>query len=759
YRNFSVDFTYKYALGPVNISDKLQTDNGIYQYKTYKEEKRKYPRTFFFLDRGIYRPGQTVYFKGIMINTDGETNEIMPNTSTTVTFYDVNYQKVADVNLTTNEFGTFNGAFTTPSGLLNGQMSLSNGSGTIYFSVEEYKRPKFEVTFKPVEGSYKLNENIKVNGNAIAYSGAKIDGAEVKYRVVRNASFPYWWYWWRGYYPQSAQMEITNGVTTSNDTGAFFIDFKALADASIPKSYQPTYTYTIYADVTDINGETHSSQTYVSVAYTALNLNVSIPSLLEKENKKAFAIHSTNMSGQFEKAAGTVTIYKLKEPAKQYRARSWNKPDKYIISKEEFENLYPEDEYKDENNMYNWEKGERVFEKSFNNTSTTVTPKAGAGSVKNVNDSVKITNLNTWKQGVYVMEALSKDAYGEEVKDIKYFTVYSNSGSDVPNQINWFQQLTTGAVEPGEKAKFIVGSKLENVKVLFEIEHKGQIVKKEFLTLNKEQKIIEIPIEEKHRGNLSYHLLFIKNNRSYSQNGTVTIPYTNKQLDIEFETFRNKLQPGQKEEWRVKIKDKKGEKLAAEMMATLYDASLDAFKPNDWYFNIYNNYYSNLYWDVNKAFGNINAQLFQVGWNKYPSGAYQYFDRLNWFGYNSYYYGSYYGGDGDYELDGLSVRGARANAPVAATGSVAVEEKSVDESESTGKNRNKAGVKKETVQYSEPLISPDTKTGSTVTREDYRNNNSVKSEMQDLSTVASRSNFAETAFFYPQLETDKDGNV
>jgi len=777
YRNFSVDFTYKYDLGPVNLTDKLQTDNGIYQYKTYKEEKRKYARTFFFLDRGIYRPGQTVYFKGIMINTDGESNEIMPNTSTTVTFYDVNYQKVADVNLTTNEYGTFNGSFTTPSGVLNGQMSLSNGSGTIYFSVEEYKRPKFEVTFKPVEGSFKLNENIKVNGNAIAYSGAKIDGAEVKYRVVRNASFPYWWYWWRGYYPTSAQMEIANGVTTSNDTGAFFVNFKAIADVSIPKSYQPTYTYTVYADVTDINGETHSSQANVSVAYTALNLNVNIPHLLEKENlsggqagKNTFAIYSTNMSGQFEKASGTVAIYKLKEPEKTFKERAWSKPDKYIISKEEFEKLYPDEEYKDENNMYKWEKGEKVFEKNFSNTSVTVMQKTGVNSIKNTIDSVKITNLANWKQGVYVMEATSKDAYGEEVKDIKYFTVYSNNDSEVVNSINWFNQITNYAVEPGEKAKFIIGSKLENVKVLFEIEHKGQIVKKEYISINKNQKLIEIPIEEKHRGNVSYHLLFIKNNRVYSQNAVVLVPYTNKQLDIEFETFRNKLQPGEKEEWKVKIKDKKGDKLAAEMMAALYDASLDAFKPNDWYFNVYNNYYSNLYWDVNKAFGNVNAQLFQLDWNKYPAGAYRYYDRLNWFGYNTYYYGYYYDDyDGNYEqLSEVTTisksRGARANAPAAA------EEKAVDETESSGKNKDKAGVKKESAagwEYGEAANGGFATTGdasvpltSTLSAQagTYRNTNQLSSG-EDLSKVASRSNFAETAFFYPQLETDKDGTV
>ncbi|MGB3948669.1 MAG: MG2 domain-containing protein, partial [Bacteroidia bacterium] len=223
YRNINIDFTLNSTIKG-EPTDRLQMDNNIYQYKNYTTPKRKETKTFFFIDRGIYRPGQTVYFKGIMINTDGETNEIMPKTPTTVTFYDVNHQKIVDLNVTTNEYGTFNGSFTTPAGVLNGQMSIENYSGSVYFSVEEYKRPKFEVSFNPVEGSYRLNEKIKVEGLAKAFSGAMIDGAEVKYRVVRNASFPSWWYWWRGYYPQSAQMEITNGVTKSNDTGSFFVD-------------------------------------------------------------------------------------------------------------------------------------------------------------------------------------------------------------------------------------------------------------------------------------------------------------------------------------------------------------------------------------------------------------------------------------------------------------------------------------------------------------------------------------------------------
>lgn len=760
YRNFSVDFSYNApsATGNGKVEeDRLQTDNAIYQYKTYIDEKRKQPKTFFFMDRAIYRPGQTVYFKGIMINTDGETNEIMPKTSTTVTFYDVNSQKVADVRLTTNEYGTFNGSFTTPSGVLNGQMSLSNGSGSIYFSVEEYKRPKFEVSFNPVKGSFRLDEKIKVEGLAKAYSGAKIDGAEVKYRVVRNASFPYWWYWWRGYYPQSPQMEITNGVTTSNDTGAFFIDFKAHPDLSVPKSYQPTYSFTVYADVTDINGETHSSQTNVRVAYTALTLDINIPALLEKENKEAFIISTTNMSGQFQAAQGKVEIYKLKEPEKTYRTRAWSQPDKFLMSKDEFEKTFPNDEYKDENNMYKWVRGEKVFEKAFKNTAEIVSA-SGKVSSPNTNDSVKIPNLSAWKKGVYVMEAHSKDTYGEDVKEIKYFTVYSNSGSELPgNNIDWFNMITIRPVEPGSKAKFVIGSKENNVKVLYEIEHKGEIVKKEYITLNKEQKLIEIPVEEKHRGNFSFHCVFIKNNRSYMHDGVITVPYTNKELDIEFETFRNKLLPGQQEEWKVKIKDKKGDKIAAEMMATLYDASLDAFKPNYWYFDIYNNYYSNLYWDVNSGFGTANAQVFNIAWNRYPSGVYRYYDHLNWFGYSNGYYG--YGDDMDDEGGGgrRQKMASRSMSAPAMGGVMAMEEKSAerDESEVSKKSKDKNESPKADSFNGDLSDVTTASTGESLNREQGEKGRGA----EDMSKVAARSNFAETAFFYPQLETDKDGNV
>ena len=231
--------------------------------------------THFFLDRAIYRPGQNVYFKGILIEKDDENMpSVYANQKVTITFYDANRQKVSSLDLTTNEYGSVSGSFVAPDNGLLGNMRLQSSIGrqsSIYFRVEEYKRPKFEVTFQPIEGSFKLNEKVSVKGNAKAFAGSNIDGADVSYRVVRQARFPFlpWWYW-RGFYPSSPSMEIAFGETKTDEKGEFTIDFEAIPDLSIDPKAKPEFVYTVYADVIDITGETHSSSKSVSVGYIAL---------------------------------------------------------------------------------------------------------------------------------------------------------------------------------------------------------------------------------------------------------------------------------------------------------------------------------------------------------------------------------------------------------------------------------------------------------------------------------------------------------
>ncbi|HXC06831.1 MAG TPA: MG2 domain-containing protein, partial [Bacteroidia bacterium] len=414
YRNFNVEFAYG--------TDRFYLDNAYYQYAGYKEPKVKNPKTFYFTDREIYRPGQTIYFKGICIQSDGEQNEILKAHPVTVTFYDANSQKISSLDLVSNEFGSISGSFTAPQGVMNGQMYIGDGYGSKYFSVEEYKRPKFEVTVKPVSGAYRLDDSVTVMGIAKAYSGANIDGAAVKYRIVRSATFPYWFYWWRGFYPQSPEMEITNGFTTTNDTGGYKLRFKAIPDHSMDKTWSPTYIYTVYADVTDLNGETHSNTGYVSIGYKAFNLTIGIPERVNKEEKQCFAVSTLNLNGQFEAARGKIEIYKLKDPGRVFRQRQWNRPDKFLMTKDAYYASFPHDAYEEEDNMYKWEKGEKVvdvaFENKASNAGTVLSPQMNYQT-----DTLRLKNIAQWSSGYYVMEAHTKDKFGEDIQEIRYFNV------------------------------------------------------------------------------------------------------------------------------------------------------------------------------------------------------------------------------------------------------------------------------------------------------------------------------------------------
>ncbi|MGB0886536.1 MAG: alpha-2-macroglobulin family protein [Vicingaceae bacterium] len=725
YRNFYVDFYFD--------DDRFNSKDSYYLSKPYKTNK-KVTKTIFFTDRAIYRPGQTVYFKGIVLQSTSENkNKIQSNYQSTVAFYDVNNQKIADLKLTTNEYGTFSGSFITPNNGLNGQMYIADKNGSKYFNVEEYKRPKFETKFESIRGSYKLGSEVKVEGKAKTYAGANLDEADVSYRVVRNANFPYWCFYGWGFWPTSSEKEIKSGTTKTDDNGVFKIDFIAAVDKTVNKKYSPTYSYTVYADVTDINGETHSATTYVSVGYNALKINVGIAATINKNGADTIRFSTTNLNGVAEPAKGNVKIWALKMPQKFYRKSYWNKGDVDFLSKDEYEKSFPYDEYADENNPYKWEKKSKVYDQEFNT---------------NNQQSLRLFHLPEWNNGWYVMEATCKDKFGQDVKEVKYFSVYSeNERKTATNDLGWFTALKAKG-EPGEKAMFLIASAAKNVKVLYEIEHQNNIVKKEWLELSNEQKKISIPILENHRGNFQVHFTFVKHNRKFNYTTVVTVPYSNKKLNLEFETFRNKLLPGEKEEWKIKIKGKKGEKVAAEMVATLYDASLDAFKPNYWGLNVNHYSYSGRYWQGSTAFSANSSELIANSWNSsYPSIRRKVYDKINWFGYaygrgyiNNRFFKSSTGAN--YEMDGFASRSEMVEVFEEEISSDDVEQAetitmaSSQDEKKVSKNTNTAVLPGRSKQDLDPQI-----------------------EDNEFSEVKARSNFNETAFFYPHLTTNKEGEI
>ncbi|MEO1652514.1 MAG: alpha-2-macroglobulin family protein, partial [Bacteroidota bacterium] len=265
--------------------------------------------------------------------------------------------------------------------------------------------------------------------------------------------------------------------------------------------------------------------------------------------------------------------------------------------------------------------------------------------------------------------------------------------------------------------------------------------------LNKEQKSLEIPILEEYRGNFAYHLMLVRENRNYQHSEVIYVPYSHKDLDISFETYRDKLQPGEKEEWKIKIKGPKGEKVAAEMMATLYDVSLDEFRSNYWGFNIYPSYYASMNWNAYTGFGTASGRLYQRNWNPYPKLEEVLFDELKWPGYSGEIY--FRGGRGDYAF-------ATSTAPSSPRMMEVAEEESMDEMELDAdiadSSGDKALAKKEALPPSPPAESAAQKAVEA-------KGGLESATRKDLTKVKARTNFNETAFFMPHLRTNEQGEV
>ncbi len=687
-------------------TDKLITEDYFSNYTYRREEPRTVVQTHFFTDRAIYRPGQTIYFKGIVIERKGGDVKIKTRFKTEVTLYDVNGQVVSKQMLTTNDFGSFSGNFVAPQGVLTGQMTIRCESGSTYFQVEEYKRPKFEVTFEPVKGSYKLGETIVVKGKALAYAGSTVSDAEVSYRVVRQARFPYWW-GWRGM-PRSEEMEITNGETTTGSDGTFTVTFKAIPDLSIDRKTDPLFTFTVYADVSDINGESHSSETAISVGYKSLLVKTDLADEINLEKGVQFVLATTNLNGEKEAASGTITISKLRKPDQVLYSRKWAKPDKFTMTKAEFEKDFPGEVYNDEDDISTWPKETPVFSSSFNTPADSL---------------IKVGNA--LQAGMYVIEIKSKDAFGEDVLFKKYFTAFKPESGNSEAVSPVFFTLLTPKAEPGENVKFIIGTPLKKAYIIYEIIHKDKIVSREILTLSKEQKLISIPVREEFRGNFAISIALVKNNRSFESGKLIHVPYTNKNLDISFATFRNKLLPGQEEEWQITLRDSKGEKAAAEMLAGMYDASLDVFAPHSWSFNIFNYFYGARTWSANRCFGiEGGTPFFHAGTTSYPSS--HEYDQLNWFGFN-------FGNSGGIMRHMKGEIAMDMNLQAMPSASM-VEEVSDDDvvSEMSAKS-----------------------VGATVTS--YEIPRAPRIGVQN--PIQIRKDFNETAFFFPQLATNENGEI
>jgi hypothetical protein len=723
---------FSYYLEISNNKDRLFLDEltSDYYYNNRPEQvKDKTLSTYLFADRSLYRPGQTAYFKGIVVNRNKDRKpEIETGYKTKVYLRDANYQVVDSVMVMTSEYGSFSGKFQLPQTGLTGGFALFVGSdapGETHIQIEEYKRPKFYVEYAPIEGIYKVNDTISVTGNAKAYAGNNIDGATVKYRVVRNARFPYPWLFSRWWLPPVREMEIVHGEVLTDKDGKFVIRFAAIPDLTLDKKLEPIFDYTVYADVTDINGETRSGEQMVSVGYKALIMKTTISPTLPADSLKSLSINTQNMNARFEPATLTVTISKLKEENRLIRQRYWNRPDQFVYSKAEYIQLFPNDEYDNETDKKSWEKGQKVFERTDSSRSNGIWPLINGKFVP----------------GFYVIEIVAKSKSGEEVKDMQYVELFDEKSNQLSHPSYLWTGIKKTSAEPGESAIVELGTSTKDLFLVQQIHRTSKEIKGEsnfsYLRMDNNRQKITLPVSESDRGGFGLSLMFVKHNRYYVIDEVIQVPWSNKQLEIEYSTFRDKTLPGSKETWKVKLTGKKKDKVAAEMLASMYDASLDQFYPHQWSApGIWPTYFKNSTWTGWLNFDDVAAQM--NGYLRVPKRniyLYKNYDNLMTGIYHEFQHDM--NANVRYKMaDGRS-RNLDFAAPMAA--------------------EEMANAKFFTADSTKVLAGrvPGLQVDGDVLIDQY----DQQKQTQQGAEIQIRKNFNETAFFLPDLKTDSEGNI
>lgn len=481
----------------------------------YKESKRKEVLQLF-TDRSIYRPGQTVYVSGLAYEMEKDSTRVLADKKYTVSLYDANNNETGKVEVRTNGFGSFSGQFVLPSPCLTGYFSLRAADTSVSFKVEEYKRPTFDVTFEPVKVEYQVGDSIEVVGMAKTFAGAPVQNARVHYNISRSYAWV-WRFMGRG----SARWE---GEAMTDADGKFSVPVHFEIDSDRRESPLWYYTYNIQADVTDGAGETQQANLSLPLGSTSMVLNMdNLPDNLVKEKKLEIKLTAMNLSGE---PVDTPVTYQVVEMEEQKDGQE--------------------------------KEGRKVL----------------TGTVE-ANKSFVPEAIYALPSGNYRLKLSAKDTQGRECTASKNFLLFLLNDKRPPFVItDWFYQdgLEFDAASP---ATVYIGSSEKNVYLLYDVFAGNKRLESKRIELSDSVVSFRFPYKKEYGDGILVSMAFVKDGRLYSHNARIMKPAPEKKLQLKWTTFRDKLRPGQQEEWKLTVLYPDGSPAEAEMLATMYDASLD----------------------------------------------------------------------------------------------------------------------------------------------------------------------------------------
>ena len=506
----------KYWYNAHTAADNAMPILNLWKNDYYYKESKKKEVLQLFTDRSIYRPGQTVYVSGLAYEMEKDSTRVLADKKYTVSLYDANNNETGKVEVWTNGFGSFSGQFVLPSPCLTGYFSLRAADTSVSFKVEEYKRPTFDVTFEPVKVEYQVGDSIEVAGMAKTFAGAPVQNARVHYNISRSYAW-FWRFMGRG----SARWE---GEAMTDADGKFTVPVHFEIDSDRRESPLWYYTYNIQADVTDGAGETQQANLSLPLGSTSMVLNMdNLPDNLVKEKKLEIKLTAMNLSGE---PVDTPVTYQVVEMEEQKDGQE--------------------------------KEGRKVL----------------TGTVE-ANKSFVPEAIYALPSGNYRLKLSAKDTQGRECTASKNFLLFSLNDKRPPFVItDWFYQdgLEFDAASP---ATVYIGSSEKNVYLLYDVFAGNKRLESKRIELSDSVVSFRFPYKKEYGDGILVSMAFVKDGRLYSHNARIMKPAPEKKLQLKWTTFRDKLRPGQQEEWKLTVLYPDGRPAEAEMLATMYDASLD----------------------------------------------------------------------------------------------------------------------------------------------------------------------------------------
>ena len=678
---------FKNVDGMVLIStsnDKFTPAKDIYLSRTrYYERKDDKIKHQLFTDRSIYRPGQTVHASAISYIVKKGLDASVPGKSMELNFIlrDTNWKQVAEQKATTDEYGTASVDFELPKEGQTGLYSISvNGTATKYVRVEEYKRPTFEITFPKVNEKYNWGDTVVVKATAKTYAGVPVQGAKVEYQVTRRNQL---WWWGAG---SAGQLVKTDSCVTRED-GTFDVEIpleaslsgKDEADMSEFMRIARFFNFEVSAIVTDISGESHEGVMSLPLGTKPTILTVNLSKRIETDSLKTVTFAYRN-------ASGMPISSRLK----------------YRIDKGE------------------WKDAE-----------------ANAPvSIKEYASSSASSSL-VWKSGVHQLEAIC----GQDTLQQK-FTLFSMKDTHpVEPTTEWYYQTAKTFPRDGKPVYIQVGSSENGAHIVYSIIAGNKLLEKGAWELGDSIVTLPFTYKEEYASGIVLNYSFVKQGKCYTRMMSIARPLSEKKLDIAWKTFRNRLTPGQKEEWTLKITTPDGKPAKAQLMSVLYDKSLDQIAPHSWKMSLgFSQWLPSCFWTSNLWY--YKMDLLGV----YPT---KYFDQkqLDVDKFDGKYF-SYYAYMQAVELSKLE------RSSGGTVESVRIQKDEVVREEAKG-----IWIRSSKMTRVGAAAPSANKVFDVVEEMPQFAGGSGSDAGQFLDKVQVRENMNETAFFYPALESDNNGNV